>query len=359
MNIAVISFTPRGYQLAGTIVEYLQGDGHDVTETVKCADVPGSYDGTVSEWTGTMFRTQDAIVYVGATGIAVRSISPYVRTKKEDPAVIVVDEMGKYCIPVLSGHIGGANELAVRMSGWIQALPVITTATDLNGKWAVDVFATKNGLYISDMKKAKEISSRILRGRKLVMEIETGGRIIGDQFPPELKIITSEKLEEKYEQQATDIYVGICKRRRTGSHIRSLSENSLCLVPKSVILGIGCRKGTMVDTIETVVNRVLDREGVWLSGVCKVASIDLKAEEQGLLEYCDRYNLPFEVYSKEELEKAPGEYTSSEFVSEVTGVDNVCERSAVMAGGRLIVRKQAYEGVTVAVAARNWDIGFE
>lgn len=358
MNIAIISFTPEGSGLAGRIAENLREEGSDVTEAVKCAGIPESYKGTVREWTGQMFQSQDAIIYVGAAGIAVRSIAPYVRSKKEDPAVIVIDEKGKYCIPVLSGHIGGANELALLISDRIQALPVITTATDLNGKWAVDVFAAKNKLYIMDMKKAKEISAAVLQGSSIAIMIERDGELREDSIPSELEVSWLGRPEQdnvspesEDSRKKEDIHIGIHRYR----NLDNPSECPLYLVPKALVLGIGCKKGTKAEIIEEAVRRVFDREALSYQSICKVASIDLKAKEPGLLEYCSKYDLPFEVYGKDELMEVPGTFTSSEFVEKITGVDNICERSAMRAGGdRLIVRKKSYEGVTVAVAVKKW-----
>lgn len=348
MNIAIISFTLQGRSLAGRIAENLREEGNDITEAVKCAGIPESYKGTVREWTEQMFQSQDALIYVGAVGIAVRSISPYVRSKKEDPAVIVIDEKGKYCIPVLSGHIGGANELAFLISARIQALPVITTATDLNGKWAVDVFAAKNQLHIADMKKAKEISAAILQGNSIAIGIEQDGAFGEDRIPPELKVFRLGK--------PADIHIGIHR----DPSLEDPSKCPLYLVPKVLVLGIGCKKGTKAAMIEEAVRRVFDREALWYQSICKVASIDLKAKEPGLLEYCSKYGLPFEVYGKDELMEVSGTFTSSEFVEKITGADNICERSAMRAGGdRLIVRKESYEGVTVAVAVKRWGVCFE
>lgn len=348
MNVAIISFTPGGSSLAGRIAENLREEGCDVTEAVKCAGIPESYKGTVREWTGRMFQSRDAIIYVGAAGIAVRSIAPYVKSKREDPAVIVIDEKGKYCIPVLSGHIGGANELALLISDRIRALPVITTATDLNGKWAVDVFAAKNQLYIADMKRAKEISAAILQGSSIAIMIEQDGEFREDRIPAELNVFRLGK--------PADIHIGIHRYQS----LDNPSECPLYLVPKALVVGIGCKKGTKAEIIEEAVRRVFEGEALWYQSICKVTSIDLKAKEPGLLEYCSKYDLPFEVYGKDELMEVSGTFTSSEFVEKITGVDNICERSAMRAGGgRLIVRKKSYEGVTVAVAVKRWDVCFE
>ena len=126
-----------------------------VAENVKCKEEADSYEGSLKEWTGEHWKVSDVLIYVGAAGIAVRAVASFVVSKKEDPAVLVIDELGKYCIPILSGHIGGANELAEKLSQMLSMEAVITTATDLNQKWAVDIFAKKNRLYIEDMKLAK------------------------------------------------------------------------------------------------------------------------------------------------------------------------------------------------------------
>ena len=140
-KLAIISFTEQGKSLADVIRNQLTED-YSITSDCKCRGVPDCIDMSLTEWTEEKFESQDALIYIGATGIAVRAIAPFVKNKTEYPAVLAIEEKGTYCIPLLSGHIGGANELAVRLSQCIQGLiHVITTATDLNEKWAVDVFA--------------------------------------------------------------------------------------------------------------------------------------------------------------------------------------------------------------------------
>ena len=344
MKIAVISFTPAGKSTAERVVRFLETKNHQVIHSVKCASVKESYEGTLEEWTRQQFQTQDAIVFVGAVGIAVRGIAPFLCSKKTDPAVLVIDEQGKYCIPILSGHIGGANELADLIAKAIQAEPVITTATDLNRKWAVDVFATKNQLYITDMKKAKHISAAVLQNRKLSMKIE-GGEYEG-RCPEEIEL-----LEEDAESEA-DICVSIRRPRELG--------HTLYLVPRSVILGVGCRRDVSAETIEEAVLYAVEQTGIWMESISKAASIDMKSNESGILRFCKKYYLPFETFGKEKLMKAEGEFTASPFVENIVGVDNVCERSAICAGGnRLICEKTVCQGETVALAVKTWGCCFE
>lgn len=356
MDIAIISFTGNGRLLAERVAARLRNGKHIVSTDIKCASAKDSIKCTLSEWTNRQFQQKDALIFVGATGIAVRAIAPYVRSKVTDPAVLLIDEKGNYCIPLLSGHIGGANELAAGISKAIQAVPVITTATDINQRWAVDVFASKNGLYIQDMKKAKEISARILEGERIAIECQgLASEHLHEMGKTGELILWNESKSDCQEGLLLepDISIGIYKKPEY--------RQTLYLIPKSVTLGIGCRKGTSADQIESVVNKILAREGIWKESILKAASIDLKAEEPGILEYCKRQKIEFFVYSADELRRIEGHFSKSDFVKQVTGVENVCERSAVCASnqGSLIVRKQAGEGVTVALAAEEWRVHFE
>ena len=155
-------------------------------------------------------------------------------------------------------------------------------------------------------------------------------------------------------------------KEQTVAHQQPTSElpcqkaEFLRLVPKNLVLGIGCRRGTPGDVIETAVRETLEEHHLDICGVSGAASIDLKKEEPGLCTYCEKYGIPFQTFSKEELEQAEGTFTGSEFVKQTTGVDNVCERSAMCAGGeKILVHKTAHDGVTVAVAVEKWRVDFE
>ncbi len=343
-KVAVISFTEHGSEIAKKVQSVLCAEDSRVLVAEKYKEARNSVSGSLGEWTKRQFEEQDAIIYVGAVGIAVRAIAPYIESKEKDPAVLVIDEKGQYCIPVLSGHIGGANELAEFISEKIGASAVITTATDINHKWAVDVFARKNGLWISDMAKAKEISARLIAGEEISVSIEDScGRIEGT-MPKELHCYQMEK--------SPDIAIGVRKN--------PFWKDTLYLVPKVVVLGAGCRKGAESGRIEEKVRQVFSREEIFFESICRVSSIDLKKEEAGILAFCKRYGLEYVTFSAQELQSAEGEFSGSDFVKKITGVDNVCERSAVCgSGGKLIINRQAECGVTVAAAIKKWSIRFE
>ena len=342
MKIAMISFTGNGRRLERSLAHELEKEGHQVLQAVKCKELESDKDAvkcSAGEWTGEQFRTRDVLIFIGAVQIAVRLIASFIGSKTTDPAVLV-----QYCIPILSGHIGGANEMAERIAEMAGALPVITTATDIRGKWAIDVFARKNHLYIEDMQKAKQISAKILEGKTVVAAIESGRDSIEGTVPEEVKIVP-----ETYENP--DIYIGIYERK--------LSSHVLRLIPQRITVGIGCRRGTSAEQIEQLVDKILKESHINKKSIGRIASIDLKKDEEGLLTFCNKYNIEPEFYPAEELKKVEGEFSVSTFVKKVTGVDNVCERAALRAcenGGTLIVKKEAEDGMTLAIAKRDWRI---
>lgn len=337
----------------------------EIITLTKCsALLQLSAEKSMMELTGEWFEKADALVFLCAVGIAVRSIAPYLEHKSKDPAVLVMDEAGKFCISLLSGHAGGANELTEQLSGLFKdqgMIPVITTATDTEGKFAVDDFARKNHLLLEDWQLAKRISAQILQGKRI--------RFLSDfpvcgEMPEELEYIeeTQQNVPEMGDDKQKDQYsvrVSFRKARRP-------SKEQLQLTPKALVVGIGCKKDTPKVQIEQAVNRCFQEEGLLQEGIAALASIDIKKQEKGILAYCEKRKFPFYVYGKEELAQVEGNFTGSAFVKEVTGVDNVCERSAVLGAlhwsrkknVHLITGKKCYDKVTVAVAAVTEELYF-
>ena len=374
MKISIISFSRSGYRIGEMLSWFLGEGGHEVEAFTKSKytkkildesqveaddkafrnvkEFAKPIDSSLRDWTGRRFAQSDAIIFIGACGIAVRSIAPFVSSNKTDPAVVVIDEQGKFAISLLSGHIGGANELTEEISNLLHATPVITTATDINNKFAVDVFAKTNGCYISDMTMAKEISAALVNGNSVGFASDFPW--VGE-IPKELQLLDEE--DETKEKPEMGIYV-------TNSYLKHPFVHTLYLVPKIITLGVGCKKDTPADTVEKVVRKACDELLIPSVSMELVASIDLKKEEQGILEYCKERNLPFETYSAEQLKEVEGSFAESKFVEETTGVDNVCERSAILGSSKhgeksnLILRKYAEDGVTAALARRKWSVQF-
>ena len=330
MIIKALAFSKRGMDLGMELSLKLKEGPLDLQqagfELERCSE------GGLAAWTESAWNTADALLFIGSCGIAVRAIAPHVKKKTVDPAVIVMDELGIYSIPLLSGHLGGANELAVHIARAAGAIPVVTTATDINGVFAADDWARSQGLVVANPDRIKWVASRLLAGEKLgfksLYEIE-------GQMPSCL-----ETADTGY-----DILV---------SHRSRGSSDALRLVPRIVTLGVGCHRNIELEALEAAFEAVLAKSGCHRLSIFQAASLDLKKNEPALLEFCKRHGFPFITYTAAELAAVPGDYSGSEFVKKITGVDNVCERAAVLAsGGRLINKKEAGNGVTMALALKE------
>lgn len=317
MIINIFSFTDKGRKLAERLSRALAMH--------EARIVPGS--AAREEICEAAFRNREALVFIGAAGIAVRSVAPFVRDKLEDPPVLVMDELGQHVIPLLSGHIGGANALAAEIAGATGAAPVITTATDLNGAFPADLFAKENGLAIANREGIAKVSSSALEGRPVTVCIK--------DYPP-----------------AGHVDVLIADREDAGV-LRDAA--SLVLCPKSFAIGMGCRRGKSYEELREFGERVLSENGTELKYAGCIATIDMKKDEEGLMRLSQAWRMPLITYSAEALKRAEGSFSSSETVLEKTGVDNVCERAAVLAAGRssrLVIKKTAENGMTIAVAEK-------
>lgn len=282
------------------------------------------------------FENCDLIVFIGAAGIAFRKLAPYIHHKTTDPAVLCLDDGGRFVIPLLSGHIGGANRFAAKIADAIGATPVITTATDTNGVFAADEWAVENSLAIQNPDAIRLVSAALLDGRPvgILADIPIEGAL-----PPGL-----------YAADRGEIGIAVTTKIDAAPFAATLH-----LVPRCIIAGIGCRKNTAPSLLEDFLVDTLATMGVSLEALAALASINLKAEEPALLALAEKYRLPFHTFSPEELAALPGQFDASPFVQSVTGVDNVCQRAALLAArqmgasGQLLTPKLAREGVTLAL----------
>ncbi len=288
-------------------------------------------------------RQCDAIIFVGATGIAVRAIAPFIHGKAVDPAVLVIDEAGRYVISLLSGHLGGANALARTAATLIEAEPIITTATDAESAFAVDTFAKENGFLLTDLRKAKEVSAKVLRGEKLRIYSDIPmERLVQRPARHEAELVPAQDIDR------ADIVISY----RT----KLLNQaTGLRLIAKRVHVGLGARKGVTQAEVAAAVATCLEDAGIDPRAVVALASIDLKKQEAGILAYSYECGVPFVTYTAEELRTVEGAFAGSSFVQSVTGVANVCERAAAYAAGRsghaeVLVHKTIHGSVTTAVA---------
>lgn len=351
MKLSIISFTENGILLSEKIAK-LPHEAECAIYT-KC----GTYckEGrtvefvteSIGEWAKEQFEERNALLFIGACGIAVRAIAPHIRDKLHDSPVLVMDENGQYVIPLLSGHVGGANELAVSIAEKIGAESVITTATDINNKFAIDLFAKKNGLTIVNKDGIAKVSSKILAGKSIAISIELG------HLEKEIKLPKEIKLTEYPPVQRVDVVITSEDRE---------FETAILLRPKEYVIGVGCRKEKEVEKIEDFIISNLQKAGISLVQLFGMASIDVKKDEPGFLGFSRKEKIPFITYTAEELMCVEGDFHKSEFVREKVGVDNVCERAAIKMcepEGKLIYEKHAEDGMTIAIAKRDWRVSFD
>ena len=329
-NITIISFTKKGGDINKRLTDILsESDITSYTLEKYRFDNRVKPLGNLKETVKRHF-TDDAVIFIGAVGIAVRSIAPYIKDKFCDPAVLVIDELGRYVIPLLSGHVGGANELANYIGEALSAAPIITTATDINGTFAVDVFAKKNNLLISSRKLAKDVSAALLDNN-------------GIDIDSDIKRIDVKELKKKLnpKNKACDIKVRITDR--------IYDDTVLTLIPKNLYIGVGCKKNTDADKMWDFVNDIFRLEGLDIRAVKSIGSIDIKRDEYAVKNLANRLNVPFLTFTKNELNSVSGDFFESEFVRKTVGVGNVCERAVCIQCNNLIVKKTAREGMTVAI----------
>ncbi|HBX75879.1 MAG: cobalt-precorrin 5A hydrolase [Acidaminococcaceae bacterium] len=346
MNAIIFSFTRNGARISLKLKKYLESRGFEsgIFTTRRYKDVDPALkeiSPSLQEMCREAFSRCRLMVFIGATGIAIRSIAPYIRSKTKDPAVVSIDEQGKFVIPLLSGHIGGANGLALGIAGFLRAVPVITTATDVNDLFAVDEWAARHNMSIFNMDAAKTFASYLVDCKKVGVKSD---------FPikgplPKGLVLANEGT----------VGMAISLRKTVQPFVETV-----VLRPRVLHLGIGCRRGTPEDKIEELVIQELAKLKVTMSVVKGIASIDVKKDEQGLLAFAESNALPVRFYSAEELNAVEGDFTPSAFVAKTVGVDNVCERAAVLDshGGKLLLRKTGRNGVTLAVAAENFVVDF-
>lgn len=346
MKAVVLSFTQAGTALGCRVAACLRGGGWDVRQASlkKFAVVQEGvlpFTPNLHDEAARAFEAARLVVFIGAAGIAVRTIAPFIRHKDLDPAVLVIDEKGQFVIPILSGHIGGANAIARRLAAELEGQAVVTTATDVNALFAVDEWAARQGLRLSSLNDAKAFAAAML---------EKGAAGVYSDFP--LQGPLPPGLVYAFHGDAGLVIT-------TKAHV-PVFRTTVVARPVIVHIGIGCRKGTSARDIAYWVNAVLQRANLSPDAIADVSSIDVKQDEAGLLAFAKAQQWPLQFFTADELNAVPGDFTASDFVKQTVGTDNVCERAAVLAShqGTLIVTKQSRRGITVAVACERYQVQF-
>lgn len=289
-----------------------------------------------------LFEEYDCIIFIMAIGIIVRLITPYLKHKSMDPAVLSMSADGKYIIPVLSGHLGGANSLALDLSSKLNIKPVITTTSDVLNKKAVDIIAQENNLVITSFKDAMDLTSLDINNEPIIIYSDV--KLKDSSYINNLDDIDCNKISGL-------IYISYKKDFK-------LQIPTAWLIPKNLVLGIGVRRGISYERISTSLNNILEDYNIDIRGIGHISSIDLKKDEEGIITLSNKLNIPFETYSAKELSVVSDRFQNSEFVKKTTGVGAVCMPAGYLGSnmGRCIVEKIAKDGITISIWENLSDI---
>ncbi|MCL5237458.1 MAG: bifunctional cobalt-precorrin 5A hydrolase/precorrin-3B C(17)-methyltransferase [Nitrospirae bacterium] len=292
------------------------------------------------------------LIFIMAAGIVARTIAPLIKDKKTDPAVIVLDEGGRFAVSLLSGHIGGANERAREIASFLGGEAVITTASDVNNMPSVDLWARDNDLVIEEWALVPKIGARFINNGALRVYTDTGIKL-PDAFlktsDPGLADLLVTNKKDAYSAPAACMPGGATQYPASACRVKG----QLYLRPRDLVVGIGCNSGTPADEIEGAVRGTLDKHNLSFSSIHSLATIDIKISEQGLAAFAEKYGFEIAAFTSDELNRVKG-ISKSKVVFKATGAHAVAEPAALLASGNgdLLVPKQKIGNATVAVTKR-------
>ena len=349
MRCAVFAATVRGAQSAMRLKNELSADTVDIfLKNGREPEIPAKRFARLAIAVAEAFRQYDALIFFMATGIAVRMIAPHLKGKLTDPAVLVADEQGRHVISLLSGHVGGGNALTKRVAACLGAEPIITTATDVNALLAPDALAAELGLRPMPKPMIQVMNDALLDGQTLSYAVDEK-MARRDFFERALsaKGIPFACMSASDAMAAKDLTVFLTD----DDSLRS--ERLLCLVPRRLIAGMGCRRDVSKDALKEALSEACARIGQELSAVSVVASASVKKDEAGLLALASELGVEARFFESEELQKKIEAYglEESPFVRRQIGVGNVCEAAALccVRQGRIALAKTKWEKATVAL----------
>lgn len=363
-DISIICPSPKGKELALKLQKHLNAklyikENHKHSdENYKCFEVEdmkassceksnnkleiNTYkygeDFKLDKITKEAMKNSKGIIFISSTGIAVRAIAPFLEGKDKDPGVVVVDLASKYAINILSGHLGGGNELTLKVSEMLNAMPIITTATDNLGIIAPDVLAKDNNLIIEDLKKAKYIATLLIDKKSVGIKDDYNMIEISNGY---------EKVQELREN-----CIWVTHNLKENSIHKELNYSKILkLINKNIVLGIGCRRDTSYEKLNDFIKNSLLKYNIDIRAVATIVSVDVKANEEGIIKLAEKLNCPFKTFKREEIKTVQDKYDKSEFVLKTLGITAVCEPCVDLAGAKVIISKIKHEGMTLAIGS--------
>lgn len=355
-NSVIIAVSKNGALTACRIKKAFPASALFIPEKFKEAPECGQsyYSCPVKELIGEAFNKYNALILVMASGIAVRSIAPYLNNKKKDPAVVVLDEAGNSVISLISGHVGGANELACLIAKEIGATPVITTASDTQKTISADILGKEHGWMIEGEPDLTSISASIVNGGKTAVVMETGeASALPERLPQNVKIY---KNLAKAIETKPKVLLFCTDRILDKDEADFLPPLHIIYRPKSLVIGIGCNRGTPSGEIKKGLFSILNRSGLSPSCISSIASVEAKKDEEGLLKLAESLSVPITFYKAEELNAVETPSKPSEHALKYVGCGSVAEASAILASGygQLIEPKTAFgRSITLSIYRKS------
>lgn len=350
-KIAIVCITENGKNLAIKINEKLP-DSHVYIIKNKKNNLTNDNTNSsiflvekkVSELVGDLFNQYQSILFIMATGIVVRTIAPYIVNKFSDPAILVTDEKGRNVISLLSGHMGGANELTNNISNLIGANPVITTATDVNQKSSLDMIAKGLNAYIDDFREnVKDVNAMLVNNQDVGIYID-GDYIVDTRG---FKILNSLNEANGFEK----VVIISNKNSIDNINLKTLDKDKFIkVIPKDIVIGIGCRRNTESELLENSLKDFLYNNNIDIKSISEIGSIDVKKDEKAIIDLSVYLDIPFKTLSAEDISKVDYLFDKSEFVKKNVGVYCVAEPVAhILSNGNLIIEKHKYKGITFSI----------
>lgn len=318
MKLAIITVTEKGVEKAFFIKEKIECDIFTISKFMR----EGTFliENGLQNFFERIISKYDTFLFITATGIAVRTIAPFIKSKDKDPAILTMDEEGNFIISLLSGHLGGANEATKTLSEIIKSIPVISTASDVSGKIAVDTIAMKINGKLESLETAKKVTSLIVAGKEVILKVPSN---MENENPDGIIIISNRKNIE-------------------------ISK----IIPQNIVIGIGCRKGKEKEKIIDAVKESLDELNICEESIRLFSTVDVKKNEIGIIETAKFFDRELRIISCDEVRKIEDRFEKSEFVKKSIGVSSVSAPSAFIASGRngkFLVEKLKHDGITISI----------
>lgn len=337
-KLAILTVTPGAQSQALRLAKLMPCDCYTSDKLVTEGFI--GFAGSMADCVKRLFVDYSALLFICATGITVRMIAPLVSDKLADPAVLVMDEQAQHVISLLSGHVGGGNQLAIKVANLLGAAPVITTATDVNQKAALDTLIQAVGGDVTLYRQAvKEVNQLLVSDKAVGLYLD------------KVKVKDTRGFTEVESLQTIPSNLAVLVVVSAQSDLVVKAECPVIqVIPKNIVVGMGCRRDTPFELLYQKLTGLLAHYQLDISAVKQIGSVIIKADEKGLIALADKLAVPFQVFPIEVLQEHEHRFPASEFVRKTLGIGSVSQPSAwLMSNGQLLGETLKEDGVTITL----------